>query len=229
MKKYCIVNAANKKLINKLEEYGYLCIPTEKSNYVSEPIDLHADVLYLKSDEKTIYVSECQKNNIELLKRIGYDIITVKLSPGYKTECKLNMIVTNDIILCNSKTCMDVSKIKGNRTIIYTNQGYTKCSTVSLDNDSFITEDKSIYESLIFGGKNCLLIEKGYVELKGYNYGFIGGASIYMKEEHKLLFLGNIKKHINYNEIETFCNNINISIDYIDMTSLTDIGGAVIL
>ena len=67
------------------------------------------------------------------------------------------------------------------------------------------------------------------MELKGYNYGFIGGASIYLKEEHKLLFLGNIKKHINYNEIEKFCNNINISIDYIDMTSLTDIGGAVIL
>ena len=66
MKKYCIVDTTNKDIVKKLEEYGYTCISTEKSADVSQPISLHADVLYLKVDNKTIYVSECQKNNIKL-------------------------------------------------------------------------------------------------------------------------------------------------------------------
>lgn len=229
MKKYCIINISNDEVINKLESYGYNCISTEESPDVSTPINLHADVLYLKTGERTLYVSECQKNNIDFLKHIGYDIEVVKLSKGYKTECRLNIVVTDDIILCNSKTCIDITTIQNNRNIIFTNQGYTKCSTVVIDNDSFITEDESIYNSLVSSGKNCLLIKKGYVNLKGYNYGFIGGASIYLKEERKLLFAGNIKNHISYNEIEKFCNNINVAIDYIDTINLTDIGGAVIL
>ena len=115
MKKYCIVDTTNKDIVKKLEEYGYTCISTEKSADVSQPISLHADVLYLKVDNKTIYVSECQKNNIKLLKSLGYDVRTVKLSPGYKTESKLNIVVTDDMILCNPKTSIDVSEFAGHQ------------------------------------------------------------------------------------------------------------------
>jgi len=229
MEKYCIINTTNKEITAKLEEYGYKCIPTEKSTDVSGPISLHADVLYLKTDDKTIYVSECQKNNIELLKKLGYTVHTVKLSPGYKTECKLNMVITDDIILCNPKTCMDLSEVKGNRKIIPVNQGYTKCSTIVIDNDNFITEDKSIYNALTQNGKNCLLIEKGHVKLEGYEYGFIGGASVYLEKEKTLLFFGDISKHLNYSDINNFCLINNIKIDYIKNTDVFDLGGADII
>lgn len=229
MEKYCIINTTNKEIAAKLEEYGYKCIPTEKSTDVSGPISLHADVLYLKTDDKTIYVSECQKNNIELLKKLGYTVHTVKLSPGYKTECKLNMVITDDIILCNPKTCMDLSEVKGNRKIIPVNQGYTKCSTIVIDNDNFITEDKSIYNALTQNGKNCLLIEKGHVKLEGYEYGFIGGASVYLEKEKTLLFFGDISKHLNYSDINNFCLINNIKIDYIKNTDVFDLGGADII
>jgi len=229
MEKYCIINTTNKEVVKKLEEYGYICIPTEKSTDVSGPISLHADVLYLKTDDKTIYVSECQKNNIKLLKQMGYTVKTVKLSPSYKTESKLNMVITDDIILCNPKTCIDLSEIKGNRKIIPVNQGYTKCSTVVIDNDNFITEDESIYNALIQNGKNCLLIEKGYVRLEGYEYGFIGGASAYFENERILLFFGNIKKQKHYINIINFCSKNNIKIDYIKNIHIFDIGGSVII
>ena len=226
---YCISDTTNQLIVNKLEEYGYKCISTEKSTDVSQPVSLHADVLYLKADNNSVYVSECQKNNIGMLKSAGYNVKTIKLSPGYKTECKLNLVVTDTLIICNPKTCMDYSEFSRNRELIYTNQGYTKCSTVVLENNNFITEDKNIYNVLTKTGKHCLLIEKGYVELEGYNYGFIGGASVYIKERKTILFTGDIRKHPDYINIKNFCDNNDISIDYIDDMNLYDIGGIIIL
>ena len=229
MKKYCIVNTSNKQIVKKLEEYGYTCIPTEKSADVSEPISLHADVLYLKTGDKTIYVSECQKNNIELLKQLGYTVKTVKLSPGYKTECKLNLVITDDLILCNPKTCMDISEIKGNRQVIYTNQGYTKCSTVVIGNDNFITEDEGIYHVLTKAGKNCLLIEKGHVHLDGYKYGFIGGASAYLEDKKTLVVFGEFDVYFDFKKIVEFCKNTGSNMDYINRFNLLDGGGVMII
>ena len=229
MKKYCIVDTTNKDIVKKLEEYGYTCISTEKSADVSQPISLHADVLYLKVDNKTIYVSECQKNNIKLLKSLGYDVRTVKLSPGYKTESKLNIVVTDDMILCNPKTSIDVSEFAGDRKIVYTNQGYTKCSTVVLGNNSFITEDESIYKSLTSEGKNCLLIEKGHIRLDGYGYGFIGGASGHFEDINTILFTGDVRKHCDYLNIKEFCHNRNTVVDCINAAALSDIGGIILL
>lgn len=229
MKNYCIIDTSNQKIVQKLKEYGYVCIPTENSMDVSGPISLHADVLYLKTDNNSIYISECQKNNFKLLKDIGYNVNPVKLSAGYKTECKLNMVITDDIVLCNHKTCMEIYKDLYNKKIIYTNQGYTKCSTVVIGNDNFITEDESIYNSLINIGKNCLLIDKGQVRLDGYDYGFIGGASIYLPEKNTVLFFGDITAHTSYSKIDKFIKNCNKSLDYIDNMCLCDIGGGIIL
>ena len=229
MAKYCIINIRNKKIIDKIEYYGYNCISTEKSTDVSQPISLHADVLYLKTENKEIYVSECQKNNINFLKSLGYRVNTVKLLPGYKDECKLNTVVTDNMILCNPKTSTDISKFKNNKIIVYTNQGYTRCSTVVIDNDNFITEDVNIYQALSSQGKNCLQIEKGQVRLEGYDYGFIGGASVFLKEENTLLFFGDITIHSDYFRIKSFCESISVKFDYVQGIKLEDLGSAITL
>ena len=70
-----------------------------------------------------------------------------------------------------------------------------------------------------------LLIEKGYIRLDGYDYGFIGGASAYLKESNILLFSGNISIHPDFERIKIFCQNNDVDIDYIDGMDLTDIGG----
>ena len=76
-------------------------------------------------------------------------------------------------------------------------------------------------------GKNCLLIEKGFVKLDGYDYGFIGGASMFLENHSTLIFTGDITKHPNYNILKDFCNSINIEIDWINEIQLTDIGGMI--
>ncbi|MBE6877573.1 MAG: hypothetical protein E7488_00150 [Ruminococcaceae bacterium] len=226
-KQYCIVNFENKKIIDKLKQYGYICIPTEKSACVSEPISLHADVLYLKKGEKEIFVSECQKNNISLLKQLGYSITPVKLMSGYRTECKLNMIITDKSIICNPETCADLSLEDKTKNIINVKQGYTKCATVVMGNENFITEDNGIFNALQNAGKNCLLIEKGYVNLDGYSYGFIGGASVFLSEKNTLLFFGDISAHPDFYKIKKFCEDAGVDTEWINDITITDIGGAV--
>ena len=77
--------------------------------------------------------------------------------------------------------------------------------------------------------KQVLLIKKGYVSLDGYDYGFIGGASVYIKDKKTLLFFGDITAHPDYSAIKDFCERKGVKIDYIKGIKLTDIGGAVFI
>lgn len=226
MKHYCIVNTENEIIINRLKQHGYICIATEKSGNVSGPVSCHADVLYLKTDSNSFIVSDCQQNNINLLEQKGFIVKKIKLSAGYKTESRLNMVITDKTVICNPKTCA-ADIFNNDKTVIAVNQGYTKCSTIVIDNDNFITEDNGIYTALEKAGKNCLLIAKGYAELQGYNYGFIGGASAFLSAINTLLFFGNIKTHPDYIKIEEFCRRCGINTDYIKEIPLQDIGGFV--
>ena len=227
--RYCIINTENKIITDKLKEYGYTCIATEKSANVSEPISRHADVLYLKTGDKEIYISDCQKNNIQLLKKLGYSVREVSLSPGYKTESKLNMVVSDRTIICNPDTCVIHDFFIADKKVIPVKQGYTKCSTIVLSDNDFITEDEGICNVLQSAGKNCLLIEKGFVSLEGYNYGFIGGASVFLKDENTILFFGDITLHKDYINIKYYCDRLSINIAYINNFTLSDIGGCVLI
>lgn len=227
MKHYCIINTQYEYVTDKLKAFGFDCISTEKSPNVSEPISYHADVLYLKISSDSLKVSSCQKNNIAFLESLGFDVHTEQLGAGYKNESKLNMVITDNMIICNPKTCIETESFKKGKQILNVKQGYTKCSTVVIGNDNFITEDISILKALSEAGKNCLLVNKGYVELQGYDYGFIGGASVYLEEKNLLLFFGDISRHPDYIEIAEFCKHIGVEIDYIKDYNLTDIGGAI--
>ena len=227
MRHYCIINTEDKRIADMLGKYGYICIPTEKSADVSEPISLHADVLYLKIAPKQLFISQCQKNNIELLDKYGYSITKIKLAPGYKTECRLNVAVSEDCVVYNPDTSVSTECFAENKQLIYVKQGYTKCSTIVLVNNCFITEDEGIYRALCSSGRKCLLITKGYVKLDGYDYGFIGGASAYLSAAKKLLFFGDISKHPDFEKIKAFCKECNCDIKWIENMQLTDIGGAV--
>lgn len=56
-------------------------------------------------------------------------------------------------------------------------QGYTRCCLLPVDDTSFITSDIGIANALISAGADVLVIEKGHIELPGFNYGFIGGCA----------------------------------------------------
>ena len=114
------------------------------------------------------------------------------------------MVVTDNTIICNPNICLQYNLSYLDKKIISVKQGYTKCSTIVLSDNDFITEDEGIYTTLKSVGKNCLLIEKGFVKLDGYDYGFIGGSSGALGDG-RIVFAGCIENHAEYKSISDFC------------------------
>ena len=108
--------------------------------------------------------------------------------------------------------------------IINVKQGYSKCS-ICTDGKYALTEDDGIYKALIKNNISALKIKYGGVRLSGFDYGFIGGASGYIKS--KLLFCGDIEGVPNYKAIKDFFAENNTEIIALDENELEDYGSII--
>ena len=116
-------------------------------------------------------------------------------------------------------------------------QGYSRCCCLPVDDTSFITSDRGIEKALTAAGADVLLIEKGHIELPGFDYGFIGGCAGHIMvpsnddscygERQAILFNGDISSHPDYERITAFINERGIDITYFKDYQLTDIGSII--
>ena len=227
--KHCIINTEDRQITDYITSLGFICVPVVPSPRVSAPICSHADVLYKKINNNTIIISSCQKANLPLLEKLGYNVLIEDgLQPGYKSESLLNYINNDKYVIYNPKTAFPDENLFYNKTAIAVKQGYTRCSTLSVTDTAYITDDKSIYNALIKNNLDCLLIEKGDIQLNGYGYGFIGGASVKLNEK-QILFFGDILNKEDKNKVISFIKKYNIEPLFISDKKLTDIGSAIIL
>lgn len=228
--KYCIIDTSDKRITKQMQLLGYKCISIIASDCVSPSICRHADVLYKKLNQNTIIASACQKANFALLEKLGYRIIVNdKLKPGYKTESYLNYIYNDDYIIYNPKTAQKPPfEFLINKQEITVKQGYTGCSTIIVTEKAYITDDEGIYKTLTNNYIDCLLIPKGDIKLEGYDYGFIGGASVKLNKNEIQFFGDFTDKKAKHNVVE-FLSKYNITAQFIENMKLTDIGSAIIL
>ena len=227
----CIVNTDDADVVKTLRELGLECIPVLKSDRVSVPICRHSDVLYQKVNSSTMIISSCQKQNLPAIKAAGYDVcIFDGLAEGYKTECALNFIINDSAVIHNPRTSTDVDEICQLKNLkrIKVRQGYTKCSTLCLSDTAYITDDDGIYRAIKQNEFECLKISKGMVILEGYNYGFIGGASVNLLDG-RVLFFGDIPDKAEKERVCSFLFGHNIQPLFIPGKQLTDLGSALIL
>ena len=151
------------------------------------------------------------------------------VSSPYPSDIKLNVKIIGNHILCNqrhtSDSVLDFAK-RNHYKIIHCNQGYAACSSILLDNNSILTDDKSIYNCCASNGINSNEVSIGSIKLKGYDYGFIGGCCG-MIDKNILAFTGNPEKHSDYKKIKKILAEHNI--EYISLTDneLIDIGGII--
>ncbi|NLN41895.1 MAG: hypothetical protein GX160_07940 [Clostridiales bacterium] len=110
--------------------------------------------------------------------------------------------------------------------LIHVKQGYAKCSVAVVDQYSIITSDKGIAKVATEIGIKVLLINPGFIELPGLNYGFIGGATG-LVSQNKLAFAGNWKDHKDYKKIEIFLKERNKTPVAADMNPLVDVGSII--
>lgn len=199
----------------KLAEFGYNIILSEKIEAFPEPEQNHADMQALRINDKLFTLENCAK----------------KAGEKYPENILLNCIYINNTLYGKldsiDDNVLDHCKANGIKTV-NVNQGYARCSSLQISENAVITADKSIEKALQNNWADVLLINEGNIELKGYNYGFIGGAGFY--DNGIVYFFGNIKAHPDYDKIREFFKQYNSKIEILcqDMP-ITDIGGAVII
>ena len=109
-----------------------------------------------------------------------------------------------------------------NMQFINVKQGYAKCSTVVVDEESIITYDRGIAGACSRAGMNVLTVNPGYVVLPGYNCGFIGGAS--GRADDTVYFNGDLEVHPDCGDIVRFIGERGLKVKWFPEWPLTDIG-----
>lgn len=195
-------------------------------------IKFHPDISVCKLDSNNIVVSsdvyDYYKNE---LCKYRFNVIKGDSSIQYKYPYNIqyNVCIFGKYAIHNfnytDKNILDY--LNSNNFIkINVKQGYSKCSICIVDDNSIITSDEGIYNAVKEYNIDCLLVEKGHIDLFELNYGFIGGCSGLISSD-KLAFLGDISKHPNYDKILNFVNSKNKSIVSLSKENLLDLGSII--
>ena len=196
----------------KLSEYADSIVKLPPLPALPAPVASHPDMLLFISDgilitHKDYY--QVAKNEIDRIASAGK--LNILLSDEEIGDVYPHDIIFNAAVVGNSVLCLEkgVSKhiralaAETGRRIVNVNQGYTKCSTVIVDKNAVITSDRTVAIAAREFGIDLLFVRPGYIELPGYDTGFIGGASGRLGD--KVYFCGDLDTHPDAMAIKAFC------------------------
>lgn len=217
MKVAYLSSLAHPALCTYLENAGHVIHNFPELRTVSSLVANHPDVLLCKLGAKP-------ESPI-------YEGAPNELSPLYPGDCRYNAACTGKFFI-HKLDVTDAGLLNAAKAscgdelqLIDVRQGYAKCSTVIVDEDSIITYDKGIAKPCEAAGMNVLLVEPCFVKLRGANTGFIGGAS--GRVDDKIVFNGDLSAHPNFREITGFIEERGLGCKWFESYELEDIGSII--
>lgn len=224
-----ISGQASDEIISNLTNKGIEVIKTIKLGSLPSGIAYHPDLVLHPITTNTLVVApEVFDYYTKKLQPYGLKIIKGKkrLEREYPNDIGYNIFrIGNHFIHKKGYTDEIIKKYyeKTGISLINVTQGYTKCSIALVDHQSAITSDKNIAEKLSHVGYDILLVENGWIDLPGYGYGFIGGASGHISPKD-MVFTGSLFNHPDRVKIEDFIKNKGIEIIYLSKEDIIDLG-----
>lgn len=225
------VSGTYQKIINSLQSLGIEVIPVKPCFSLSDSVNSHADMILHHVGDNRAIVANGEEYLKFKLQSHGFEVTFSNkcISKIYPNDVPLNAARVGNRLIANQASLDETiitDCIENGIKIIPVNQGYAKCSTVVVDENSIITADQSIAKAATAAQMDTLLIEPGYISLKGCNYGFIGGTCGFINQK-TIVFSGNIEAHPNYNIIKSFFRERNIQMIALTNGDLIDIGGII--
>lgn len=234
IKKAVIASNLSGEVASYLENAGFEIVCFGTNPAVDSRVAHHADLSFYFDGIDTLFVANEMAEYYDQLNKYCKNIVVLnkKLRSDYPGDVLLNCVCTGKNFICNSETVSDeiFDKMKINGyNIINVKQGYTKCSVVPVSDNAIITDDESVDIECRKSGLDVLKISKGSVELPGFEYGFIGGATGKIAHD-EIIFNGDITKHPDYKNIDLFLKKYNVRYVYFsgnleDIGSMISIGG----
>ena len=225
--KICICDKNLPKISKEqLEDFGFLLIETKELENFHSPMGTHPDIQVCKIKENLLVVEPSvysYYNN--LLSKYGIIIKSGEkiVEDIYPKDCLYNLASNGEIAIHNFEITEENILNEIDFEKVHVNQGYGKCN-VLFTKSGVITSDNGIYKAL--GDRRKLLIETGDIDLDGYDYGFIGGASGY---SDAVYFIGNIQNHKDFHKIETFLKEEDTQYEILGDFKLKDFGSLIFL
>jgi len=217
---------------DNLNNIGVNIIKSTACSNTYDAIKYHPDISVCKLNSNNIVVAPNVYDYYkEVLKPYGFNVICGEstIKNKYPYNIHYNIVILEKFAIHNfkytDKVILDYIE-KNNIEKINVSQGYCKCSICVVDDNSIITSDEGIYKEVIKHDIDCLLIEKGHIDLFELNYGFIGGCS-FLLSNNELAFLGNIKKHPDYDKILNFVKSKNKKLISLSNDKLIDLGSVI--
>ena len=217
MKVAYLSSLAHPALWTYLENAGHVIHNFPELRTVSSLVANHPDVLLCKlgaKPESPIYEGAPNES-----------------SPLYPGDCRYNAACTGKFFI-HKLDVTDAGLLNAAKAscgdelqLIDVRQGYTKCSTIIVDENSIITYDKGIAKPCEAAGMNVLLVKPGFVKLRGADTGFIGGAS--GRVDGEIVFNGDLSVHPNFREITTFIETQGLGCKWFESYELEDIGSII--
>lgn len=194
------------------------------------PLSRHADIQMCHVGDNIIVTApQCFEYYKTRLKKFGFEIIKGEnpLNEAYPKDIAYNAAIIGKYAFHNwkfaDKKIIELMKNRG-LSLTNVNQGYSKCSCTIINETAFITQDEGIKNAAV--GFDVLLISPGGVELEGFPYGFLGGATG-MVSNDTLAVNGSIENHQDYEKIMKFLDKYKIKVLNLHDGKPVDIGSII--
>lgn len=223
---------ADNETVYNLEKAGMQIIPTVKINGLYDAVATHADMqiqyignnIFVCAPEVYHHYIKLLPKNIRLIKgskSIGHE---------YPYDIAYNAAFLKDFIICNSRyTAPEILSeyASSAKKILNVKQGYSKCNICIVNGNAVITSDRGIKNRMYnISNAGVLLIEQGFINLRGMPYGFIGGATGLIKT-NLLAVNGDINTHPDSKRIKSFCKMYSVELLQLKSGMLSDIGSII--
>lgn len=208
---------------------GITCITPPAVDVLPLSMQRHADLqLCHLGDEYIVAAPEVYSYYEKHLSPLGFKILRGEstLSSTYPGDAAYNIARVGNLAFLNPSHTDPVAlrffREKGIK-IIPIRQGYSKCCVVPIDERALITADRGIVGAARSAGLDVLEIQPGGVELAGFSYGFLGGAT--GKIGTDILYVtGQLAHHPSQKEIYVFLQKKGIKIQERSIPIPIDIG-----
>ena len=192
------------------------------------PIRTHPDIQILHAGKDKIF---CYEHLFARDLELKFKPIKINEYAGneYPHDVRLNCTFIDNKLICNTKTVsrqvLEFADEQG-FTIINVNQGYARCSVCIINENTIITDDRSVFAAAGKFFNDVQFVSKGSIGLNGYSYGFIGGCCGKINKK-TIAFNGAIETHKDYKIILDCLLRNGIECLELHSGPLYDIGGII--
>lgn len=200
-------------LEDRLVKYGHRVLRLPPHPILPFPIASHPDMLLFFADEAVYCTSSYYRLARKELETIsascGKPIRTVCAEYGarYPQDILLNAARVGEHLFCKPSATARELTMQPLLHVSPVHQGYAKCSIVPVGGNALISADVSIIAAAQRAGLETLQVCPDHITLKGYDYGFLGGATSYAPYggTTDILFCGSLSLYPDGDRMRAFC------------------------